>query len=42
VIRPDSMADDLGGKAMVIVWVGWRFHATSLAGLKHARQTRLP
>ena len=42
VIQPDRMADDLRGKAMAIVWVGWRLHAASLAGLKPACQTRLP
>ena len=42
VIQPDSMADDLGGKAMAVVWVGRGLHAASLAGLKPAGQTRLP
>jgi hypothetical protein len=40
-VKPDAVADDLGGKAMAIVRVGWRLHATSLAGLKPACQTPL-
>ena len=27
MVQPDSMADDLGGKAVAVVRVGWRFHA---------------
>ena len=42
VIQPDSMADDLGGKAMAVVWVGRGLHAASLAGRQPAGQTRLP
>jgi hypothetical protein len=42
VIQPDSVADDLGGKAMAIVWVGWRLHAASFAGLQPIYQTQLP
>ena len=42
VIQPDSEADDLGGKAMAIVWVGWRLHAASFAGLQPTCQTQLP
>jgi hypothetical protein len=42
VIQPDSVADDLGGKAMATVWVGWRLHAASFAGLQPACQTQLP
>jgi hypothetical protein len=41
VIQPDSMADDLGGKAMAIVWIGWWLHVASLAGLRGGRQTHL-
>jgi hypothetical protein len=41
VIEPDSMRDDLGGKAMAVVRVGWRLHAISLAGLQPDCQTRL-
>jgi hypothetical protein len=42
VIQPDSVADDLGGKAMAIVWVGWRLHAASFASLQPTCQTQLP
>ena len=38
----DSVADDLGGKAMAVVWVGRRLHAASLAGPQSAGQIRLP
>ena len=31
-----ACADDLGGKAMAVAWVGWRLHAASLAGLQAA------
>jgi hypothetical protein len=31
VVQPDSMADDLSGKAMSVVRIGWRLHAASLA-----------
>ena len=42
VIQPDSMADDLGGKAMAVVRVGRRLHAANLAwSSKPACQTRL-
>jgi hypothetical protein len=33
VIQPDSVADDFGGKAMAVMWVGRGLHAASLAGL---------
>ena len=39
MIQPYSMADDLRGEAMAVVWVGWRLHADSLARLRHGRQT---
>jgi hypothetical protein len=42
VIQPDSMADDLDGKAMAVVRVGRVFHAASLAGLQPGCQTGLP
>ena len=41
VIQPDCVADDLGRKAVAVVWVGWGLHANSLAGLRPAGQTRL-
>jgi hypothetical protein len=31
VIQPHGLADDLGGKPMAVVRVGWRLHAASLA-----------
>src|SRR5580704_4042982 len=34
VVQPDSVADDLGGKAMAVVRIGRGFHAASLAGLQ--------
>ena len=40
--QPDSVADDLGGKAVAVVRIGRGFHAASLAGLQPAGQTRLP
>ena len=30
VIQPHSVADDLRGKAVAVMWVRWRLHATSL------------
>jgi hypothetical protein len=41
VIQPDSMTDDLGGKAMAVVWVGRGLHAASFAGLPLNGQPRL-
>ena len=41
VIQPYSVADDLGGKAMAVVRIWWRFHSASLAGLKADCQSRL-
>src|SRR6202035_4122489 len=41
VIQPDSMADDLGGKAMAVAWVGRWLHAASLPDLRPVDQTRL-
>jgi len=38
MIQPDSMADDLGGKAMTVVRIGWRLHAASLLDLQWTRQ----
>jgi hypothetical protein len=34
MIQPDSMADDLGGKAMAVVGVAWRLHAVTVAYLR--------
>ena len=34
VIQPDSMVDDLGGKAMAIARVGRGFHPVSLTGMQ--------
>ena len=33
MVQPDSMSDDLGGKAMAIVRVGWRLHAITIVRL---------
>jgi hypothetical protein len=41
VIQPDSMADDLGGKAMAVARVGRGLQAANLAGLKPDWQTQL-
>ena len=38
VVQPDSVADDLGGKAVAVVGIGRQFHAASLAGLQPAGQ----
>jgi hypothetical protein len=35
------VADDLGGKAMAVAWVGRGLHAASFAGLQPDGQTRL-
>jgi hypothetical protein len=40
--QPDSMSDDLGGKAMAVVWVRRRFHTVTVARARSRRQTRLP
>jgi hypothetical protein len=42
VIQPDSVANDLRGEAMAIVWVGWGFHAADLVGLRPGCPGRLP
>jgi hypothetical protein len=42
VVQPDRVADDLGGKPMAVVRIGWRFHADSLVRLLACRQTWLP
>jgi hypothetical protein len=34
VVQPDSVADDLGRKAVAVVRIGRRFHAASLAALR--------
>jgi hypothetical protein len=31
MVQPLSVADDLGREAVAVVWVGWRFHPSSLA-----------
>jgi len=41
VVHPDSVADNLGRKAVAIVRVGWGLHPVSLAGLQPDSQTRL-
>src|SRR5258708_3674782 len=41
VIQPDSVADDLGGKAMAVMRVRRRLHVTSLGGLRQDGQTLL-
>jgi hypothetical protein len=41
VIQPDSVADDLGGKAITVARVGRRLHTASLAGLQSDGETRL-
>jgi hypothetical protein len=42
MVQPDSVADDLGGKAVAVVRVGRGLHAASLDGLQRACQIRLP
>jgi hypothetical protein len=42
VIRPDSLADDLGRKVTPIVRAGRGLHATSLADPQRADLTRVP
>ena len=42
MVQPDSMADDLGGKAMAVVRVGWWLHAVTVARVRSRCQTRLP
>ena len=43
VIQPDSMANNLGGKAMAVVWVGRGRHTARLAGPEPApARPRLP
>ena len=42
MIQPYSMADDLRGEAMAVVWVRWRLHADSLVRSRHGRQPWLP
>jgi hypothetical protein len=41
VIQPDSVADDLGGKPMAMVRVGWQVHAASLGCFQAHGQRRL-
>jgi hypothetical protein len=41
VMQPNSMTDDLRGKAMAIAWIRRGVHATSVAGLQPKFQTRL-
>jgi hypothetical protein len=41
VIQPDSMSDDLGGKAIAVMRCGRGLHAVSLVGLQSGRQTQL-
>ena len=42
MVQPDSLADDLGGKAMAVVRVGWWFYAPTVVRLRSRCQTRLP
>jgi hypothetical protein len=42
VIQPDSVADDLGGKAMAVVRVRWWIHTLNVIGLRPRCQTQLP
>jgi hypothetical protein len=42
LIQPDSMRDDLGGKAMAVVRVGRGLHVANLVGLQSDCQTQLP
>jgi hypothetical protein len=37
VVQPNSVADNLRGKAMAVVWIGWLLHAAILARTCHAR-----
>jgi len=36
VVQPDSVSDDLGGKAVAVVGIGREFHDSSLAGLERS------
>jgi hypothetical protein len=42
VIKPYSLADDLGGKAMTVIRIGWRLHAINLVDRRPDRRTQLP
>ena len=42
MVQPDSMADDLGGKAMAVVRVGWWLHAAHCCPSRSGCQSRLP
>ena len=42
VIQPDSVADNMDGKAMAVAQVWCRLYAASLVALQPARQTRFP
>ena len=41
VMQPNSVADDLGGKPMAVVRVGWQLHAASLGCFQDYGQRRL-
>jgi hypothetical protein len=41
MIQPHGMADDLGGEAVSVARVRWRFHHSSFVAPQAARQTRL-
>jgi hypothetical protein len=42
MIQPDSMADDLGGRSMAVMRVGWGFHTSSLLRLRFYCWAHLP
>jgi hypothetical protein len=41
MIQPDRMADDFGGKAVTIMWVGSYFHSPILTSIRPVYQRRL-
>jgi hypothetical protein len=34
MVKPHSVADDLGGKPVAVIRVGWQLHQVSLADLQ--------
>ena len=42
MVQPDSMSDDLGGKAMAVVRLRWWLDTVTVARVRSRCQTRLP
>jgi hypothetical protein len=42
MVQPDSMSDDLGGKAMAVVRVKWWLDTVTVARVRSRSRTRLP